>query len=693
MDLWVVAAATGAGYLAKYWNRISKNSDSTFQLSLSSEDSKVENSESLGCSFARQGWKDGLGKDFSSNVYLLDSPSAGELDSTAIRGLDSEKIRGLRTYSKNSVVSLSSLSLPISPNENYKDIEDVQSSNIDSNYGFQFSDSSAESGCNYYSAGSKISLRTRHLHGHFIRPVSSLDSCLLAQLCMEHAKLEEYVFSSRSSPSTATRSFLVSDGSRIISRKSIDSSSSLIQSEECKLHEKDFHEKDENVFGIPSFPKFGSLEDPKKMKIKVGKGRSGRLSLSNNLYNRKPMHSQYDAMFLFSLGISFGMIASTMANKREVDNIRGLLKQTGNLVQDLQEELEMKDSVTVKELHNENYGPQDMCDNSFYKKDMSRCSPEKHIGASPRNNNKELHDHREEESSGSISKIEAELEAELERLGLTMNTSSLDRRLSELVELDPEFEADFAQGELQTDKVSGKAFAHRKSNGDASDISPPLATTYAVSPRELSLRLHQVIQSRLEERVKELETALENSQRKVQMMESKLSGHHQREFPGCELASPFTGETSSAYDEWDHPLLVNLSDEALDAYNEAYEELIKRDDSEENSLSSIHNVGPEEGSHSHGWRALGIQLGGANGSVSYSTVNGDKVSGETTSNQVTMLEGQSSDVSELNVLGDEKSGFDYEMELIWKIVERTKKGSPVFQNAQRILDSMDKDEN
>ncbi|KAK4264202.1 hypothetical protein QN277_025411 [Acacia crassicarpa] len=133
-------------------------------------------------------------------------------------------------------------------------------------------------------------------------------------------------------------------------------------------------------------------------------------------------------------------------------------------------------------------------------------------------------------------------------------------------QLDPEFEADFVQGELRPDMVSEKACAHRKSNDDASDTTTTLSTSYAVSHHELSLRLHEVIQSRLEERVKELEIALESSQRKVQMMEPKLSGH---------------------YDEWDHPLVVNLSGEALDAYNEAYEELVKRDYTEENSQSGI----------------------------------------------------------------------------------------------------------
>ena len=124
-----------------------------------------------------------------------------------------------------------------------------------------------------------------------------------------------------------------------------------------------------------------------------------------------------------------------MANKKELDKLTELLKQTGNLVQDLQEELDMRESMTVKELNNEDYGPQDTFDHSFYDKELNGFSPEKHMDNSPRNDSKELHDQKAEESSEAMSKIEAELEAELERLGLNMSTSSLDRRLSELVEV------------------------------------------------------------------------------------------------------------------------------------------------------------------------------------------------------------------------------------------------------------------
>ena len=83
------------------------------------------------------------------------------------------------------------------------------------------------------------------------------------------------------------------------------------------------------------------------------------------------------------------MITSIMANKREIDKLRELLKQNENLVQDLQEELEMKDSMTVKELQNENYGSLDTLDHSSYDKELNEFSPEKHVDNSPRIDSKE----------------------------------------------------------------------------------------------------------------------------------------------------------------------------------------------------------------------------------------------------------------------------------------------------------------
>ncbi|MCI52128.1 hypothetical protein A2U01_0073372, partial [Trifolium medium] len=74
------------------------------------------------------------------------------------------------------------------------------------------------------------------------------------------------------------------------------------------------------------------------------------------------------------------------------------------------------------------------------------------------------------------------------------------------------------QGELRADTVS---------ETDA-NVTTPLPANYAVSPHELSLRLHEVIKNQLEERVKELEIALENSQRKVRFLESEHDGSFEK---------------------------------------------------------------------------------------------------------------------------------------------------------------------
>lgn len=52
-----------------------------------------------------------------------------------------------------------------------------------------------------------------------------------------------------------------------------------------------------------------------------------------------------------------------------------------------------------------------------------------------------------------------------------------------------------------------------RTTGTTSDCSKP--ANYVVSPRELSLRLHELIQSRLETRIKELEIALSHRENRV----------------------------------------------------------------------------------------------------------------------------------------------------------------------------------
>lgn len=124
-----------------------------------------------------------------------------------------------------------------------------------------------------------------------------------------------------------------------------------------------------------------------------------------------------------------------MANKREFDELKELLKQTENLIQDLQEELEMKDSMTVKELWN--YESHDTCGSFTYER-VANLFP--HVPKT--SNDITKYDGRdayfqkaEESSEESMSKIEAELEVELERLGLNMNASTLDKKLYDFLEV------------------------------------------------------------------------------------------------------------------------------------------------------------------------------------------------------------------------------------------------------------------
>jgi hypothetical protein len=56
--------------------------------------------------------------------------------------------------------------------------------------------------------------------------------------------------------------------------------------------------------------------------------------------------------------VSIGILASSLSNKKEFDMLKGTVKRMENLVQDLQDELEMKEGLTVKELPNETSGKQ-----------------------------------------------------------------------------------------------------------------------------------------------------------------------------------------------------------------------------------------------------------------------------------------------------------------------------------------------
>lgn len=126
------------------------------------------------------------------------------------------------------------------------------------------------------------------------------------------------------------------------------------------------------------------------------------------------------------------MMSSLMSYRREVDKLSALLKQTEDLVQDLQEELDMKDLLTVKEIAAKGHESQDTHEETIGKdKEIVAFSSEQKFGQLPEGQHEDC-DERQEES---MRKIEAELEAELATLELNMTSSTLDAQLSDLLEV------------------------------------------------------------------------------------------------------------------------------------------------------------------------------------------------------------------------------------------------------------------
>lgn len=226
-----------------------------------------------------------------------------------------------------------------------------------------------------------------------------------------------------------------------------------------------------------------------------------------------------NGMALLYMGIVSGMMSAVIANRREIEKVNEKLKWTKNLVQELEEEL------NVKEIANDDY------------ENPNLYSPSISAVDEPTRQTSESTNHVAAEKHESMSEIEAELEAELERLEMSLKVSTFER-ISDFVELDPEDEVDVAQGDLKLDCLNVQSPGSAESDWDTSGTSIVYSkpANYPVSPRELSSRLHEVIESRLEARIKELETALYHSQNRVCSLETQHN-LSQKNFTSSEIES------------------------------------------------------------------------------------------------------------------------------------------------------------
>ncbi|KFK27880.1 hypothetical protein AALP_AA8G441400 [Arabis alpina] len=473
------------------------------------------------------------------------------------------------------------------------------------------------------SCGQRRFNRRNQRYSRLTKPLSSLESCLMSRFHGEQMTMEDYMTSPFPSPlASISRPLLVTDGARLISKNTADSlwlSQQIILKEDKAVHN----------CRIPKLESSVARE--------VGNEKTS---------SRK--HGLSDAAVLLQIGISIGIVSSYMASQAEVSKVKQELEQTENLVHDLEDELEMKDSLIVKEL------------------DIEKAA----------------------ENSESISNIEAELEAELERLEINMNSSNIETRLSDMIEMEPDFEVQFAQGELRTDRVKGKRLDETESNQDPSGNATPEPGNYALSPRELSMRLHKVINSRLENRITELETALQESQRKVEQLvmesESKKNSWSRlwdnREVMTYKSGSkiPVSVEDTKTNLAEMKPLVMNLSGEALEAFNDSYDELMKINDDSEDDDSPLE-----------------IQESGLHQEDFSSTNKSSPWSHHMDDSKLQEQEQELLDFIGLDEEDEEESSdFESEMEkqLIKQIVEKTKQGSPVVLNAQKMLFLMEERE-
>ncbi|KGN64051.1 uncharacterized protein LOC105434747 [Cucumis sativus] len=460
MDLWVVAAATGAGYVAKYWKNQSKDGDNSLS-QLSFGESNLVSPEYSNLFLDKFSLRKKPYEDVFGHGIMEETPSVSELG-----------LIGSHQGSNGNELPTTNMTLKSWINENSKG--HIGESSKSNNIGTLVCSSSR----NRSTGNAKFS------NGVLVKPLNLVEDCLLAH-------------ESSLNPCIA------------------------VELEENKLFKGSHLDANESLCGVSQLP-FESLKISDIVSNKTGKEWERKSRSFSKMDNREHSASKgvADESFVLYLGVFIGVIFSFMSNKREVHNLKELLKQTEDLVQDLQEELEMKDSLKLKELSNDNCESYTYSNNAFSEKTADGSSTQHVMDYTINFNAEELYEHKAEESSESMSRIEAELEAELERLGLNVSIDCTARFHEEEEELDPEFEEDFAEGELRNEMIIEESCGWTKPNEEESN-STVHSGNYTVSPRELSLRLHDVIQSRLEARIKELENALQNNSKKLQQIDAQ----------------------------------------------------------------------------------------------------------------------------------------------------------------------------
>ncbi|KAL9313232.1 hypothetical protein ACSQ67_018684 [Phaseolus vulgaris] len=239
-------------------------------------------------------------------------------------------------------------------------------------------------------------------------------------------------------------------------------------------------------------------------------------SLTNELKGSDDSTGQlHESDTSFKLGVGCGLLYLLAASKNELGKMVELRKEMEVLLQDVKGELQSKDAF-LKPLKQNDALALSMTDIQEVSSSDSHISihsqtqyvqPESKRNMVP-NNFLECNISEQGECAEEINDLQAEFENELLRLQLYLDGEA-------------GFEDAKQEGVKVTDKDSSSKSSHSSSFGEI--IMEPLGASYDVSfgvpPIELERRLHELLEARLEERITELESALECTTQKLMKKE------------------------------------------------------------------------------------------------------------------------------------------------------------------------------
>lgn len=290
MDLWVVAAAAGAGYLAKYLSGESELSSGNSTPRQSDFRDLLQQIRDQTCPFRR--WLRRRPEKESSERG--DDISDEHLNDASTSGSGATMLANVGNYENYNVLTMTS-SLP-----EFQGKQSFQEGSVGEGFD-NCGDVLPESDTNRLSRSRP--LRSRWSHEFYAKPLNSLESCLTAQLYRDQERGVDYLI--RSGPPSlmqTVRPLLVTDGNRRMIREGIDSLGVRDGGKERRVKNKvgiSLEDTSSSSLGTHSPQQIGIVKLPRKPEQRLGKG---QLSSSNTRLSVGTFPSQgIDSLFIYKV--------------------------------------------------------------------------------------------------------------------------------------------------------------------------------------------------------------------------------------------------------------------------------------------------------------------------------------------------------------------------------------------------------